>query len=204
MSVSGLTATDPRTGTGSMVNLSVIRTMVNESQRRGNSDHNLNSPKICYLTESYPGSHTPQGRVTAMSQHISIPHARITAVSQQVSRNPALNVPTVNNPSFFQNYFENHAHAAHHPSSLDSPSLSQTIPGYSPAHLQYQDERNRWAAMAYKTPSGQIPLRAQARKEVRVLFQLSHQLLSGKVEKVTVISFQSVLHSFLKLISTRQ
>jgi hypothetical protein len=181
MSVSGLTATDPRTGPGSMVNLSVIRTMVNESQRQGNSDHNLNSPKICYLTESYTGSHTPQGRVTAMSQHISIPHARITAVSQQVSRNPALNVPTVNNPLFFQNYFENHAHAAHHHSSLGSLSLSQTIPRYSPAHLQYKDERNCWAAMAYKTPSGQIPLHAQARKEVRVLFQLSHQLLSGKV-----------------------
>ena len=114
-----------------------------------------------------------------MSQHISIPRARVSAVSQQVSRNPAPNIPTVNKPSFFQNYFENHA---------TGPSSSQSLvpSGYSPAHLQYQDERKRWAAIAYKTPSGQIPLRAQARQEVRVLFQLSHQLLSGKVEKVVV------------------
>ena len=102
-----------------------------------------------------------------------------------MSRNPALalNVPTVNKPSFFQNYFENHAPG---PSSTRQP---ETLPsGYSPAHFQYQGERKRWASMAYKTPSGQIPLRAQARQEVRVLFQLSHQLLSGKVEKVAVIT----------------
>ena len=169
--------------------------MVNESQRRGNFDYNLQ--EFSYLTESYPGSHTPQGRVTAVSQHILIPHARVAAVSQrQVSRNPALpvNVPTINNPSFFQNYFENHA-----PSSSSLGSSSQNLlPGYSTAHLHYQDERKRWASMAYKTP-GQIPLRAQPRQEVRVLFQLSHQLLSGKVEKVTVLKLNSQ-HLFFILI----
>ena len=101
-------------------------------------------------------------------------------------QNPAPNVPTVNNPSFFQNYFENHA-----PSSLSSSSHSQTLlPEYSTAHLHYQDERKCWASMAYKTP-GQIPLRAQPKQEVHDLFQLSHQLLSRKVEKVMVLSLLS-------------
>ena len=101
-----------------------------------------------------------------------IPHAQVTTVSQRV--------PAVNNPSFFQKYFENHG------SSSSGPS-GQNLHGYSPAHLQYQDERKRWAAMAYKTPSGQIPLQAQARQDIRILFQLSHQLLNGKVEKVMVL-----------------
>lgn len=125
-----------------------------------------------------------------MSQHISNPYARANAVSQQVSRNPAPTAPTVNKPSFFQNYFENQT-----PASVSSNSSTrQNLSGYSPAHLQYQDERKRWASMAYKQP-GQIPLRAQARQEVRVVFQLSHQLLSGKVEKIAV-RLHSVPHSY--------
>ena len=139
ISLSGLptTWTEPGSGPGSRVDLSVIRTMVNESQWRGNPDTTYKT--FCYLTKSYLGSHTLQGWVTAVSQHISIPHAQVLAVFQQVPRNPAPNVPTVNNPSFFQNYFENHA-----PSSLSSSSHSQTLlPGYSTAHLHYQDERKR-------------------------------------------------------------
>lgn len=97
------TMTDHRSGLRSTVDMSVIHTMLNESQRQGNFDNNLNLQIYFYLTESYPGSHTPQGCVMAVSQHISIPHAQVTAVSQHVSWNPAPNVPTINNPSFFQN-----------------------------------------------------------------------------------------------------
>ena len=115
-----------------------------------------------------------------MSQRLPklIPHPQVTTVSQRVPG------PTVNNPSFFQKYYENHVSS----STIGLGPSAQNFHGYSPAHLQYQDERKRWAAMAYKTP-GQIPFRAQARQEIRVLFQLSHQLLNGKVEKVMVLIF---------------
>ena len=69
------------------------------------------------------------------------------------------------------------------------------------AHLHYQDEHKHWASMAYKTP-GQIPLQAQPRQEVCVLFQLSHQLLSGKVEKVTVLRLHSQHLFFIFIFET--
>ena len=132
------------------------------------------------------GAHTPEGRVTALSQHIptaslpivKFPQSTVHAVPR--SSTPT-SLPSVKNPSFFQDYFQNS-------SSSSSPLLSSS--GYSSAHHQYQDERQRWSSMAYKIPAsqgtGQIPLRALPKKEVRVLLQLSYQGLSGKVEKVTV------------------
>ncbi|KDR77554.1 hypothetical protein GALMADRAFT_138645 [Galerina marginata CBS 339.88] len=107
--------------------------MVNESQRRG--------------------GHTPQGRVTA--------------VSQQVSWAPVSSLPSVNNPSAFQGYFQ---HA--------SPS--------------YEEERQRWSTSAYKPAPvsrvgyGQIPMRAQTRDQVRIVLQVCYLLLSGKSEKTSI------------------
>ena len=50
---------EPRSGPGSMVDLSVIQRLVNKSQQQGKPDYKLQ--EFCQLTESYPGSHTPQG-----------------------------------------------------------------------------------------------------------------------------------------------
>jgi hypothetical protein len=112
------------------------------------------------------GSHTPQGRVTAMPQLVAHP--------------ATTSLPSVNNPAFFQQYFQSGA-------VQTSPSpLLQVSSGYSSAHLRYQEERQRWSTSAYKgspASSGQIPLRAQTRNEVRVLLQVSYTALSGKVEK---------------------
>ena len=54
-----MTRTEPGSGPGSRVDLSVIRTMVNKSQQQGNPDTTYKT--FCYLTKSYLGSHTPQG-----------------------------------------------------------------------------------------------------------------------------------------------
>lgn len=112
----------------------------------------------CNLCSS-TGAHTPQGRVTAVSQQ----------------------VPTVSSPSFFQKFFEQKSIP---PSSLPSgPSHT----GYTHAHMRYQDERHRWSSSAYKIPPaprslpGAVSSRAQVRDEVRILLQVSYQLLSGKV-----------------------
>jgi len=88
------------------------------------------------------GSHTPQGHVTAMPELIQ------TCPS----------LPLVNNPTYFQQYFQGGTvHSV--PQSLPNASS-----GYSALHLQYQEECQCWANSAYKTPasshagSGQIPL----------------------------------------------
>lgn len=98
-------------------------------------------------------------------------------------RPSGLTVPTVNNPQYFQQFFGSSVSSSSAPSSLSTS-------GYSSAHSQYQDERQRWATSAYKVPSaprnvpsGQIPHRAQTPLQVRVLFQVSYQLMKGKFEK---------------------
>jgi len=124
-----------------------------------------------------------------MPPHVANTHVPSYGYIQSITQHVSQALPAVNNPSFFQNYFENHP-----TSSTPTPS------GYSPAHLQYHEERQCWATSAYKAlpPQrvGQIPLRAQARQEVCVLLQPSYQLLSGKVEKVTV----SCQHPFPQLL----
>lgn len=102
---------------------------------------------------------------------------------QLIVRPPTTSLPSVNNPAFFQQYFQSHASGA--VQTLPLP-LSQVSSGYSASHLQYQEERQRWSTSAYKgapAGSGQIPLRAQTRNEVRVLLQVSYTVLGGKVEK---------------------
>jgi len=99
---------------------------------------------------------------------------------QLVARPPTISLPSVHNPAIFQQYFQGGA-------VQTAPlALPQASSGYSSSHLQYQEERQRWSTSAYKgapAGSGQIPLQAQTRNEVRILLQVSYTLLSGKVEK---------------------
>lgn len=142
---------------GTSINLATIRAMVNESQRRG--EFISFQRKYLALIRAIQGAHTPQGRVTAVSQQLS-------SASGSASSHPSIKTP-----SYFQHYFQ-----APPPSSQPQPS------GYSSAHLRYEGERERWSNTAYKPP-GQIPLRVQSKNEVRILLQVSYQVLSGKVEK---------------------
>lgn len=104
------------------------------------------------------GAHTPQGRVTALSQ--------------EISRAPPPSLPAVRNPSIYQDYFQS-----------TFPQSSQSS-GYSSAHARYEEERQRWASSSYKmSPPGQIPSRAQGKNEVRILLQVSYLVWGGKAEK---------------------
>lgn len=153
---------------GSSVNLSAIREMINESQRQGTYSIQLRLIIIGNLS-CYTGAHTPQGRVTAVSQQL----------------------PNISTPLFFQNFFDRNGPI----SSSSSLQPGQTQIGYTQAHAKYQDERQRWSSSAYKIPPaprslpGQISSRAQIRDEVRILLQVSYLLLSGKVDNTVSFSY---------------
>lgn len=110
----------------------------------------------------------------------------VSTVTTPASQGSSLFRPTISNAKFFEQYFAS--------SSSPSPStfipLSQPTAGYSDSHPKYKEQQQHWASAAYKIPPpprvkpGQVPLRAQAHPEVRVVFQATYQLgAHAKTEK---------------------
>lgn len=83
---------------------------------------------------------------------------------------------------------------AQQPAPAPSPVLPNPALGYSQAHLQYTNERNRWSTAAYKGApvkqgGGQIPLVAQERREVRIVMVICYYRLPGNKGLTKMVSF---------------